>query len=67
MMHDAIPVRGSTDEPLLRLVNVERAVFAGTIGLAEQLLSQLPEFSFQCELVTGYSRAEPLASFRLLG
>ena len=67
MMHDAIPVRGSTDEPLLWFKNIERAVIAGTIGFAEQLLSQLPQFPFQCEFEANRSWAKAFAPLCLLG
>ena len=67
MMHNAVTVGCGTDEPLLWLVDVKRTIVAGTIGLGEQMLSQLPEFSFEVELVTGDGGAKPLAPFRLPG
>ena len=61
-MHDTIPERGSADLAGLALVNRERAVVTGTVGLAGKFLVQQEQLAFEIEDEAGNAGLESFAT-----
>jgi hypothetical protein len=66
MMDDTIPERGGADLALLSLVDRERAIGTGTVGLAGKLLLEPQEFRFEVYFarISVSSRVYKLRSIR---
>ncbi len=64
VMHDTIPERGGADLPGLALVDRERAVGTGTVGLAGKFLVQPEQLAFQIEEEAGNAGLEAFATGR---
>ena len=58
-MHHSVPERGGADLPGLALVNRERAVGTGTVGLADKFLAQQEQLVFEIEDEAGNAGLEP--------
>ncbi len=61
-MHHPVPERGGADQPGLALVNRERAVGTGTVGLAGKFLVQQEQLAFEIEDEAGNAGLESFAT-----
>jgi len=61
-MNDPIPERGGADLPSLALVNRERALGTGTVGLAGKFLVQQERLAFEIEDEAGNAGLEAFAT-----
>ena len=66
-MHHPVLERGGADLPGLALVEGERAVRAGAVGLGGEFVVEPRQFPLQVEEEPGRRGAEPLAAAGLLG